>query len=149
MREYIRSMTPGRVRIRHDMLKNRATGEKVRSVLEARQGVFSAHINSRTGSLLLEYDSELLSSLHLLAFVEELRQILGLEFDGTQEKARQLSGSKLGRIVSRRLENRGMLFSLGVSLAGILAGSGTVHGFFGCMFLAFNALHLARFRKCL
>ena len=123
MEECIRSIAPGRIRVRHDALKDAELAERVRGFLETKEGVRSASVNPRTGSLLLEYDPEHLAPLHLLAFVEEM--------------------------TPRQLENRGMMLALGASVACILAGRGTGHAAFGWVFLALNALHLVRYRKCL
>ena len=55
----------------------------------------------------------------------------------------------MGGMTPRQLENRGMMLALGASVACILAGRGTGHAAFGWVFLALNALHLVRYRKCL
>ena len=126
----------------------------MRGFLETKEGVRSASVNPRTGSLLLEYDPEHLAPLHLLAFVEEMQQTLHIDFrEKTEEKCgcslfRPLSGL-MGGMTPRQLENRGMMLALGASVACILAGRGTGHAAFGWVFLALNALHLVRYRKCL
>ena len=56
MEECIRSIAPGRIRVRHDALKDAELAERVRGFLETKEGVRSASVNPRTGSLLLEYD---------------------------------------------------------------------------------------------
>ncbi len=150
MEECIRSVSPGRVRVRHDALKNIEHAEKVQLFLEGKEGVRSAAVNPRTGSLLLEYDPARLEPLHLLAFVEELQQTLNIDFSEKVKKNKDCPLSCLwGRGTPRQLENRGMLLSLGASVACILAGRGTGHAAFGWMFLGLSALHVMRNRKCL
>ena len=154
MEECIRSIAPGRIRVRHDALKDAELAERVRGFLETKEGVRSASVNPRTGSLLLEYDPEHLAPLHLLAFVEEMQQTLLIDVrEKTEEQCgcslfRPLSGL-MGGMTPRQLENRGMMLALGASVACILAGRGTGHAAFGWVFLALNALHLVRYRKCL
>ena len=53
MEECIRSIAPGRIRVRHDALKDAELAERVRGFLETKEGVRSASVNPRTGSLLL------------------------------------------------------------------------------------------------
>lgn len=150
MEECIRSVTPGRVRVRHDTLKNGEHAEKVRLFFAEKEGVRSVVVNPRTGSLLLEYDPARLEPLHLLAFVEELQQTLNIDFSEKARKNRNCLLSCLwGGVTPRRLENRGMLLSLGASVACILAGRGTGHAAFGWMFLGLSALHVMRNRRCL
>ena len=88
MEECIRSIAPGRIRVRHDALKDAELAERVRGFLETKEGVRSASVNPRTGSLLLEYDPEHLAPLHLLAFVEEMQQTLHIDFREKTEENR-------------------------------------------------------------
>lgn len=150
MEECIRSMTPGRVRVRHEALKNAGNAEKVQNFLEAKDGVRGAAVNPRTGSLLLEYDPDRIVPLQLLAFVEELQQIFGIDFSaGAESGAEKQTSCLLGNLSPREMENRGMLITLGASVACILAKRGAAHAAFGWVFLALSALHLVRYRRCL
>ena len=54
----ITSFVDGRVRLRHPSLKRAEDAEQVRGFLASLPGILRVTVNSRTGSLLLEYDPD-------------------------------------------------------------------------------------------
>ena len=64
---YITSFVDGRVRLRHPSLKRAEDAEQVRGFLASLPGMLHVTVNSRTGSLLLEYDPAQISREDLLA----------------------------------------------------------------------------------
>lgn len=63
----ITSFVDGRVRLRHPSLKRAEDAEQVRGFLASLPGILRVTVNSRTGSLLLEYDPDQISREDLLA----------------------------------------------------------------------------------
>ena len=63
----ITSFVDGRVRLRHPSLKRAEDAELVRGFLASLPGILRVTVNSRTGSLLLEYDPDQISREDLLA----------------------------------------------------------------------------------
>ena len=63
----ITSFVDGRVRLRHPSLKRAEDAEQVRGFLASLPGMLRVTVNSRTGSLLLEYDPDQISREDLLA----------------------------------------------------------------------------------
>ena len=57
----ITSFVGGRVRLRHPSLKRAEDAEQVRGFLASLPGMLRVTVNSRTGSLLLEYDPDQIS----------------------------------------------------------------------------------------
>lgn len=69
LEQSIRSLTPGRARLRHPMLKT-LKGEALAtftSTLLAWPGILSAEVNPRVGSLLLTWDKDALTAEELMA----------------------------------------------------------------------------------
>ena len=58
MEECIRSIAPGRIRVRHDALKDAELAERVRGFLETKEGVRSASVDFMKQRLSLECDDE-------------------------------------------------------------------------------------------
>ncbi|MDR2161029.1 MAG: hypothetical protein LBO77_02665 [Desulfovibrio sp.] len=75
----ISSFFDGRVRIRSRALSDPATLESVTRLLEAQPGVRRIAANARTGSLLVEYDPQILSREKVQMAMETLSAHLGEE----------------------------------------------------------------------
>lgn len=100
-------------------------------------------VNSRTGSLLLEYDPDQISREDLLALAGQWADFASAQDEAAPRKRR------FDRARAHRFTNRGMLATLGASLAFGLAGRERGHVVAGGLFLLFNLAHLYTYRKAL
>ncbi len=88
----ITSFVDGRVRLRHPSLKRAEDAEQVRGFLASLPGILRVTVNSRTGSLLLEYDPDQISREDLLALAGQWA-----DFASAQDEAAHLgSGASTG-----------------------------------------------------
>lgn len=142
----ITSFIDGRVRVRHSALKKPATAARAHEMLMKTPGVFKAEINTQTGSLLLEYDPKRLSRADLMQLAEDMKA--GIAEDD-EEPALPVARRLLTPPQVRHLINRGMIATLGLSVGFGLAGRMGLHVALGWGFLALNALHLHRYRRCI
>ena len=71
----ITSFVDGRVRLRHPSLKRAEDAELVRGFLASLPGILRVTVNSRTGSLLLEYDPDQISREDLLALKVIIKEL--------------------------------------------------------------------------
>ena len=139
----ITSFVGGRVRLRHPSLKRAEDAEQVRRFLASLPGMLRVTVNSRTGSLLLEYDPDQISREDLLALVGQWADFASAQDEAAPRKRR------FDRARAIRFTNRGMLATLGASLAFGLAGRERGHVVAGGLFLLFNLANLYTYRKAL
>ena len=71
----ITSFVDGRVRLRHPSLKRAEDAELVRGFLASLPGILRVTVNSRTGSLLLEYDPGQGHPVHEPGHVGDARRV--------------------------------------------------------------------------
>ena len=143
--EYITSCLEGRVRLRHPALREAATAGMLQPFLANLPGMRNVAINPRTGSLLLEYDSDQLRMQDLLELASGWEeQLAGPEPSCPVRKEGALAG-----LLNRRALNRGMLVLLGVSLALGLTGRTGGHVATGGLFALLCGAHAYTWRKCL
>ena len=135
----ITSFVDGRVRLRHPSLKRAEDAEQVRGFLASLPGILRVTVNSRTGSLLLEYDPD-----QIMALAGQWA-----DFASAQDEAAAPRKRRFDRARAIRFTNRGMLATLGASLAFGLAGRERGHVVAGGLFLLFNLAHLYTYRKAL
>ena len=138
----ITSFVDGRVRLRHPSLKRAEDAEQVCGFLASLPGILRVTVNSRTGSLLLEYDPDQISREDLLALAGQWA-----DFASVQDEAAAPRKRRFDRARAIRFTNRGMLATLGASLG--LAGRERGHVVAGGLFLLFNLAHLYTYRKAL
>ena len=139
----ITSFVDGRVRLRPPSLKRAEDAEQVRGFLVSLPGMLRVTVNSRTGSLLLEYDPDQISREDLLALAGQWADFASAQDEAAPRKRR------FDRARAIRFTNRGMLATLGASLAFGLAGRERGHVVAGGLFLLFNLAHLYTYRKAL
>jgi len=87
---------PGRIRVRVEALKhNEALGEDFMRQLSALHGIVAVETNSATGSLLINYDPEV---VEVLAFSPRLADALGMKAEGRAE-----GGDKASQAIQERI----------------------------------------------
>ncbi len=178
MLRYISSFYEGRCRIRHSALKNEETLANVEGFLCNVDGVTAVTTNPRVGSLLLEYDTEILPTDSLMQMAQPLVE----SFFGSPEQADDKTSTKINdtaakyidnaqemganllkqgqcltqsvdkvlkKNVTRKTINYAMLASLGLSVGLSFTGSKNAHVITGGVFLAGLGMHLMRNRKAL
>ena len=132
----VTSFMDGRVRLRHSALKDAAQAEQVRTLLASTPGMRNVAVNSRTGSLLLEYDPAQISREDLLSLAGQWEAYAQAE-----------AGPKRIDHAAARFVNRGMLATFAAALAFGFAGRGRVYVAAGGLFLLLNLVHLYTYRK--
>ena len=148
--KYITSFIDGRIRVRHKKLRDPNIGIKVKSFLQNTTGVKRIEINAVTGSLLMEYDPEVLRRQDLLQLAEQLKDVVEDDEDPDKPKMpSKKSTGLLSRTQIRKITNMGMIITLSSSVALGLTGRKVGHVTFGWGFLFFNAIHLFMYRKSL
>lgn len=144
----ITSFIDGRVRLRHPALKQGETADMAAAALGAVDGVTEVKVNSVTGALLLFYDPEVLSREKLLELAEQGMALLPQNASTETKRSGDALSCLLGRRATRMVD-RAMLASFLICLAGLAAGSGSVHRVAGAVFTAAGLQHLAAHRKAL
>ena len=91
----ITSFVDGRVRLRHPSLKRAEDAEQVRGFLASLPGMLRVTVNSRTGSLLLEYDPDQISREDLLALAGQWADFASAQDEAAPRK-RRFDGSRTG-----------------------------------------------------
>lgn len=82
--KYVSSFIDGRVRLRHPALRNANLVNEVRPVLSSVRGMRRVTFNVVTGSVLLEYDRNLLSRDELVSFAVPWAEYLDARAAGIQ-----------------------------------------------------------------
>jgi hypothetical protein len=142
----VASSLPGRLRLRDRSLREPALLERTRKSIAGWKDVQAVEANPRAGSLLVRYDADRLPQASVEARARAaMERMTGkgtarVGVGGTAAQARQKSGTL--RVRANRWAKRGMLASLGVSLALALAGSKRWHALTGVLFLHALGVHL-------
>lgn len=95
----ITSFVDGRVRLRHPSLKRAEDAEQVRGFLASLPGILRVTVNSRTGSLLLEYDPDQISREDLLALAGQWADFASAQDEAAAPRKRRFD--RPGAIRSR------------------------------------------------
>lgn len=150
----IASFLDGRIRFRHAALHDPDVAARLHDYLTTSlPGVRSARVNSRTGSLLLEYDPEVLDRSTLLDLAARAESLLAPVREGKGET--RVPGEsrpvrhRAGRVSARRALNRSMLVTLAASVLFGALGRERAHVALGAAFAALSTAHLYSVRKCL
>lgn len=133
------SSIDGRLRVRSPRLRDPATLEKMRRTVVAWQAVRDVEVNVRTGSLLASYDAKRCGRSD---FEARMEVALGKLPGAATEKKSISAFSGSARVRANRWAKRGMLASLGVSLALAAWGSKRWHVLSGVAFLHALGVHL-------
>ncbi len=150
---YVTSFVDGRIRLRHPILKDPQIVEQISSLLENVPGIESLQHNARTGSLLLEYDSDVLDNDTLLNIMQQGEQFIDLEnFNAQVQKPLCCLPNKIKSMTTRekrKIYNRTMAVALGISALAIGVGNERVHALAGIVFLGLSLGHIKRMHKAL
>jgi hypothetical protein len=138
----IASYIDGRIRLRARALTNPQTLLGLARMIESRPGVRRISTNARTGSLLLEYEPDVLSRAALLAAVTVLEASCGGE-DAEDSPAGQRKTIRSAR--TRRAELRLLGLSAGLCASSLLF-SRRLHAGAGLAFLLLAARHTFQYR---
>ena len=136
----IASFVEGRVRLRADALKDPEKLQLVESMVKSQDGVLSTTANPRTGSLLVEYDPNLIPKETLLLAAQALEKELGLVPEVHKQEKKQI------QLVNPKAEMLLLAGSLGVSLLGGVV-SKRLHVAAGAFFLLVCGRHLYSRRR--
>jgi hypothetical protein len=143
------SALDGRLRLRHSAFREKVQAEQVCSALRALDAVCDVRSNIKTGSILVHYDAAAISQEHCIAQIRPLLAALPApkaKADCPKLGNYALRWSAAGQ---RHLLNRSMLASLGMTLAGIVAGQARVHIVAGVLFSALVGAHVFGHRRTL
>lgn len=77
--DYVTSFIDGRIRFRHRALRDEAVADRLKAYLSTLPGVRSTEVNTRTGSVLLDYDPDVLDRKTLLGLAGQAESFLARE----------------------------------------------------------------------
>ena len=160
--DHIVSYVDGRIRLRHPALKDASLATMVTSVVTGVDGINSAEVNPRLGSLLIYYDPQKLDRSQLLTLAEQGLAFLpdvpekekrGHSVPPSRPAQEKCFGQTLyARLTSReinRMADRFMLGSLLFSLTGAALGRSSLHVIAGGLFTVAGIQHIIAHRKAL
>jgi hypothetical protein len=134
----VTSHIDGRIRLRSASLRDPDIARQASLALDSKSGVRSVAANTRTGSLLVEYDPESLTS-------EDILQAVALPKEA--ERTAPAPTRRRSRAENMRVAKRGMLVSMVALLAFAAADRERAHIIAGGMFVVFNAYHVYGYRR--
>ncbi len=107
IRDCVRSLLPGRVRLRHPMLKgvDADTITALSDMLMGISGVKTVEVNARVGSILLTWDEEVISAQTLLETVEGYAEFFSSMIADTGEASAEEVSTKEGECSALVLAN--------------------------------------------
>ncbi len=136
------SFIDGRVRIRAAALKDPAKMALVESAVKEQPGVHTAVANLRTGSLLVEYDPQVISREMLTMAAQALEAQLG-EAPQTEKTGKNRAQCRRGRsnLLPAKTEMALLTAAFGLTLAGGIINT-RLHVVAGLLFSLFAANHI-------
>ncbi len=153
---YVTSFVEGRIRLRHPIFKDEQIVAQVQNIVSSIDGFEAFTSNLKTGSILLQYDEEVITQETLLELLKQGSQFL--DFEGyvpepkpTKEKACCLPAcfSNMSTKDRRRIFNRTMATALGVTALAIGVGNKRIHILAGSVFLGLSVVHIKRMQKAI
>jgi hypothetical protein len=118
MDPYIHSV-PGRLRVKVPMIRHqKSKGQKILALLENLDGIDQTTVNTLTGSVVINYDDEIINVKQILDILKRHNYFdasMALSMDKHIQKAATKAGQKFGRAafgwaVGKALEANGMSF---------------------------------------
>ncbi len=152
---YITSFVEGRVRLRHPIFKDEQIFNQVQEFLQNIPGVESIKHSANAGSILLEYDADALDKNTLLELLKQGEQMLDFSAFEAAKPCTPVNCcirdyvSNMSTRDKRKVFNRTMAASLGVTAIAIGLGNKRIHVLAGSLFLALSAWHIKRMHKSL
>ncbi len=166
-KDCIRSLIPGRLRLRHSAVKgmDEATQQMVRDWLLGLKGVYQVTINPTVGSVLVLWRERLISTKTVLETLEGAASMMvgmvpelpeptecEIKLDRTLRTVNHTIGKLAVKVagagnhslkfIARRVTNRFMMGALGVSIFALGWGGIGAHVLFGTAFLGVLGVHL-------
>ncbi len=145
----IASFIDGRVRLRHEALKDSAKMSMVEAFVKSQNGVLSTISNPRTGSLLVEYDPGKIPRASLMLAAQALRAQLGIPSDdgcvGEGERRKKAEGCILSVLLNHKSEMLLLTGSMAATLVGGVANR-RLHLAAGALFALLTAGHMYKRR---
>ncbi|CAK7008169.1 MAG: hypothetical protein DELT_00331 [Desulfovibrio sp.] len=143
----ITSFFDGRVRIRHAALKDETAMTTVLALVAEQEGVVNVVPNTRTGSLLVEYDPEKISRETLLEAGMTLEKHLPVPKKATARECVFTGFSRLPKLSP--LEESLLLGGLYAATAATGFAGKRLHVALGVTFAILAGLHVYERRRCL
>lgn len=141
---FVVSRIPGRLRLRHDVLRAPERNRALRADVAGWEGVVSVDGNPAAGSVLIHYDPAILPPAAIEArLAERLDAVPGTRRTHRHRRKNAAAWKDINVPVKA-----GMLASLAVSLLA-LGTSRRLHAGAGALYLGFLLLHLAAYRRTL
>ncbi len=160
LEDHIVSFTEGRIRIRHDALRDATLGQEVCTFLQDMNGIESVEYKAITGSLLIRYDDENISQEEISVLLEQGQEWLNenapsmsASAQATETQTKSCCGilpnmsCSLTSAQKRKLYNRTMLSTFLVTLLSGGVGNKKAHYLAGGAFAALTLAHIWRMRK--
>ncbi len=156
--DIVASFIQGRVRLRHDLLKDPVLTADFLPMLKAFPGIIKVEHKTLTGSLLIEYDPDILDDDAVTALLAQGEEWIK-ENSSVQENADTVENTKslcfpsqnassgLTRAQKRKLFYGGMLTSFVSMLVTGGTGNKKAHYLTGTIFAVLTAMHMWRMRK--
>lgn len=141
------SFVDGRVRLRHEALREAGAAELVRNAAGSVEGIRSVEVNTRTGSMLIMYDTSVLGREDLLRLAET-----GLSYLPSKTARRSFRKAAARSLISRpvtKLVNRVLIVSLAAAAVSACGGLVSVHRAAGAVLTVAGVQHFAAHRRTL
>lgn len=111
MNYYIHT-TPGRLRLKNPLFKNRNTHDHIKKVLSALSGIATVDINSTTGSITIHYNAsmidsrEIIGTLQRAGYFDETKAISNDQYihSAASKAGKVLGKAALGAFVEKAFE---------------------------------------------
>lgn len=140
----IASFVEGRVRLRAEALKEPEKLQMVENAVKSYNGVFNTQANPRTGSLLVEYDPQVIPRETLYLATEAL----GKEFDVQPGEQKGKVAMASLRLIDPKTEMLLLTGSMGFTLLGGVV-SKQLHVAAGVLFALLCGKHIYNRRRCI
>ncbi len=139
------SFTEGRVRLRHQLLKDEATVKFLKAELENIEGLVIANFNTRVGSLLFYYDPQSVSLEKLAEVAETCFQNLSVK-SVAPPATRHCANKNLGHLASKSL-NVGLAATFALTVMSLPLRLHPLHFLAGSIFTILATIHTVKYRK--
>lgn len=147
LRQAIVSSIPGRLRLRHPLLRQHERSDDLSTRLRGLEAVVSVEANPITGSLLVIYDAARCARAAMERQITGLGESRGETGPADRGNESPAPSSRAAARQLNRLAKLGMMASLPVSLAFAAAGGKKLHALTGGVFSVLLLAHLVVHRR--